>query len=1008
MKNIAIADVLRCEEQLRSTLHCDDKDNLRKKLAQLRREYLKTAQKLQRAERLEAVQKHVRKEVTPKQDQTDQDGMSKSSFGGGPATSSCSNAVITPLPSTPEPEHLDSTYGCRASPALRLRSRRSRIRWQNRGEEVEKSQGEATFTDESQSSESTSPSLLLSHWSVLALSDERKEGEIEAETPVNVKENENRAGEVDGGHLKTKENNCQHLRNEPILCSVEGGDKKRLQETCTMVEGLLFPAEYYVRTTRRMALMQSQPDLRGVINTQLSSGRPRRKKASPPCSGVHSDPIFGRDTPTDSVSKHRVTRPGRSRKSRRGRCRAKPQVQRPSASPVLSLHERDSPRSHPTPEEVDSPSDFPQATSPDTQHSSQTQKIFPIFHKTVKPTSVASGSESWHSFLVPSLKLSPPLQPPLPMQLIGNLPPSDLHQDFYLPDDQFASLKLIKLCQVAAKSRTEPFVSSSHNSGAIQRLTGTQETPLKGLLALTPTAEKCSSQIDKLHSTDMQITATSHLDLHNICRIPRNQEWKCGDNQQKDLPPSIHPLEDGIEDNRLQDDFPKVVQDRDSIQSQLRLSPAVGSAPLHPPSSTLHSSPVLPSVGLTPRASSPTATAAVPPSLSLPTPVSTPNRALSPPPLSPQTSTTHNMAAPTPDDQILAPSETCRRCTLKVPAGGALVDACCLSDTAGRLCVAAAGRWAVCLWRQESSTCAWSLRHTWAFIEPVINVFPVPDASGLMCVTLGQLEVKEVRVLSCCGGEPTLLLDADIQVAVGVPKSRVVTSSNSSFGCSLQVFTLSNDGSTFSCLPLNSPGICVRALAPVDALPDALVGTDEEGQIFLWNLRNGHLLQKIKLDDSLTHSSCLRGFSCSGVFLVLLQHLSLGCLLNDENTTKDKMSFKQETDNKESTPFSLVAVNPLSGKSVLATHLELPESWSGRLCEASANNLAVVGLSHNGGVCVWQLRRHCKAFMVRALGSDGDGWQLAHWAEGGDTLVTGHHNGDVTLHFDLNAEDHLL
>lgn len=32
-----------------------------------------------------------------------------------------------------------------------------------------------------------------------------------------------------------------------------------------------------------------------------------------------------------------------------------------------------------------------------------------------------------------------------------------------------------------------------------------------------------------------------------------------------------------------------------------------------------------------------------------------------------------------------------------------------------------------------------------ACFQPVINVFPVLDAAGLICVTLGQLEIREVR-----------------------------------------------------------------------------------------------------------------------------------------------------------------------------------------------------------------------------------------------------------------------
>ena len=31
------------------------------------------------------------------------------------------------------------------------------------------------------------------------------------------------------------------------------------------------------------------------------------------------------------------------------------------------------------------------------------------------------------------------------------------------------------------------------------------------------------------------------------------------------------------------------------------------------------------------------------------------------------------------------------------------------------------------------------------FSQPVISVFSVPDSVGLLCVTLGQLEIQEVR-----------------------------------------------------------------------------------------------------------------------------------------------------------------------------------------------------------------------------------------------------------------------
>lgn len=47
--------------------------------------------------------------------------------------------------------------------------------------------------------------------------------------------------------------------------------------SCTLIEGLPFPVEYYVRTTRRMASAHSPVDLNAVIQSQLSNGRGRRR-----------------------------------------------------------------------------------------------------------------------------------------------------------------------------------------------------------------------------------------------------------------------------------------------------------------------------------------------------------------------------------------------------------------------------------------------------------------------------------------------------------------------------------------------------------------------------------------------------------------------------------------------------------------------------------------------------------------------------------------------------------
>lgn len=71
-----------------------------------------------------------------------------------------------------------------------------------------------------------------------------------------------------------------------------------------------------------------------------------------------------------------------------------------------------------------------------------------------------------------------------------------------------------------------------------------------------------------------------------------------------------------------------------------------------------------------------------------------------------------------------------------------------------------------------------------------------------------------------------------------------------------------------------------------------------------------------------------------GVLFVLLQHQLLSSLEEEEKEAKAKDQMfseeEKEAENKKTAFFSLVAVNPLSGKSVLATTLYPPKAWSGR------------------------------------------------------------------------------
>ncbi|XP_018416591.1 PREDICTED: partner and localizer of BRCA2 [Nanorana parkeri] len=94
--------------------------------------------------------------------------------------------------------------------------------------------------------------------------------------------------------------------------------------SCTLVEGLLFPVEYYVRTTRRMASCQRKIDIDAVINSHLitgrkgSRGRPRRNSTSSSTPINTSDKLFNSLTP---LSRPSVNSAGVVSRSRRGRGR---------------------------------------------------------------------------------------------------------------------------------------------------------------------------------------------------------------------------------------------------------------------------------------------------------------------------------------------------------------------------------------------------------------------------------------------------------------------------------------------------------------------------------------------------------------------------------------------------------------------------------------------------------------------------------------------------------------
>ncbi|KAM3864628.1 uncharacterized protein palb2 [Diretmus argenteus] len=1323
-----LGTLMPCDDKLRTTLHCDGKEKLRRKLAVLQREYLRTMQRLKRAERLD-VRNHAGSSI-PEQNLQDQSGPGVTSsprldppspppftqetltsptpalsqgegHTGGPVEpgdSSRSPVIRLLLPSDVAcpltPDHgFGPAIGPRTSTALRLsRSRRSRLRLERKrraaeaakstdnseeGQEQSKmieGETESEMTVEVEvvreseellsGSASESPSLLLTHWNTRGSGEvEAKErhgqekGERETElrdegnkecesasllltcrSPVvtteggGQEETQNGRGEEKGGGGGEEVKNiregqrCGSLLEESSSEEIEqhsggniekssdrtmqitgeknggpeqiGGEHDR-KASCTLVEGLLFPAEYYVRTTRRMTFSQSQPDMQAVIRSQLTGGRQRR--GCQRRTNTHSDEHTLTDIPPLTTAPTSLGSSSPSHADTSARLTSNSQSHNETMSDQISANQ----------------------ANIDACLSSAASTAGPVRRRRGE----RGKRVSWRSLLLPSSPKTPLLPlPSLPAgPVVSGLVNFDIQQDFYLPDDQFASLKLLKLQQ--AVTAVEPFTCLSYNtrSSSSSRLhanahysgsSGDQMMPLPLPLTLTPpiassprpSEERLSTvqsidpspshpladnhftdaltessarqspdrrgdqQPERLHAEYQSHANTKSLDqpteqdavnlcilsqssttanyvhklvhhrvkqqppinspsqpadqftsktmeslvgrsnAHSSVRLeqqtscPGETDQRCPDEDKpisKTLSYSERPPQEPSEDSstccvqtrehagapgerptrhpdvkrpaeRLTEDPPepstklpadtlveypaKCPADPDFDS---RLIPGPPSCPFltSPPLlSALPSSPPLPSLGLTPHlltaslslTSSPSA-----PTLTLPPPHSPSTQFLSPPPLSPclpltplppaspsgqtealssQPATADRCQGVVPGTRPPVPSmqlqdsggqvgrSTTRQghgqverteemaegdmmsCThtLKAPAGGCLVDACCLSGPGG-LCVAAAGKWAVCVWDQ-TSTSDWSLIHTWTFDEPVISVFPVLDAVGLMCVTLGQLEIREVWMLSCSSLSQVLLCGGVLQVVEGVAKSRVVSSSHSathSLGSALQMFTLSQDGSAPTSQPLASPGVCVGALAAVDGLSDALIGSAEDGSLFIWNLGTGQLLRRLALGEGLAHTACLRGYSSCGVLFVLLQHQLLSSLEEEERGARNKgegmfsREEEEEEERRKTALFSLVATNPISGKSVLSTRLYPPTASSDRLCEADVHGSSVVGLSQRGCVYVWELLGVRGGSEV-VWASESEGWQLARWG-GRDTLLTGHYNGDLTL-----------
>ncbi|NWR66548.1 PALB2 protein, partial [Bucorvus abyssinicus] len=299
------------------------------------------------------------------------------------------------------------------------------------------------------------------------------------------------------------------------------------------------------------------------------------------------------------------------------------------------------------------------------------------------------------------------------------------------------------------------------------------------------------------------------------------------------------------------------------------------------------------------------------------------------------------------------------------------------------LCVVTACESSVSLWKPLASDC-WGKAHTWQLGEvPVIQLVPLPDTCSLVCIALGELEITEIRLLLCSSEDDSfrqsLVKTGTIEAVLGLKDRRLVSSSRALQEQQVEVVWLSETGGSKDRQTLMPPEETVLAFAEVEGMRDALVGTTAVNSVVVWNLKTGQLLRKMHVGYSYPASVCHRAYSDSGLLFVVLSHPH----------AKESKSYGNPA-------FRLVAFNPKTARSMGVMFSSLPPGHAGRQGDVTDTSAAAVLTS--GAIAVWDLLLgRCTALLPPG---PAGGWALARWATATATacLLAGRRDGTVCLY----------
>ncbi|XP_070635908.1 partner and localizer of BRCA2 isoform X2 [Bos indicus] len=266
---------------------------------------------------------------------------------------------------------------------------------------------------------------------------------------------------------------------------------------------------------------------------------------------------------------------------------------------------------------------------------------------------------------------------------------------------------------------------------------------------------------------------------------------------------------------------------------------------------------------------------------------------------------------------------------------------------------------------------------------PVLQIVAVPDVCNLVCVALGNLEIREIRALLCSpdgkSEKQVLLSSGNIKAVLGLAKRRLVSSSRTLCDQQVEMMTVAEDGGSKEKQLLMPPEETILTFAEVQGMQEALLGTTIMNNIVIWNLKTGQLLKKMHIDASYQASVCHKAYSEMGLLFVVLSH-----------------PCAEENELSGSPVFQLIVINPKTTLSRGVMLYCLPHGQAGRFLEGDVKDHFAAAVLTSGTIAVWDLiLGHCTALLPPVSGQN---WSFVKWSGTDSHLLAGQKDGNIFVY----------